>query len=300
MCSANLCFDKFMIRKDVFMSTHKRTAARRSRHGTGRLLLFATLLSSVALFTIAANASAEQPTTVIASGFGSNTVKVSLPAMQQPERVSPLEQQFKSVNTSEQTPEKTDTPVNHKSEDWMLTLVNADHPLPDDYSPNLKLLTNGLRFDERAIEQLNAMLSAARAEGLSPVVCSAYRSIEYQGTLFRNQVTKQMSKGLSREQAEMEARKVVAYPGTSEHNLGLAADIVSFNDQLLNDAQADTPEVKWLLEHCHEYGFILRYPKDKTDITGIIYEPWHFRYVGVEAATEIMESGLCLEEYLAG
>lgn len=187
-----------------------------------------------------------------------------------------------------------------QGENWMLTLVNAENPLPDNHAPKLKSLDNGLQFDERAINQLNAMLSAAKAEGLSPLVCSAYRTIEKQRTLFNNQVKGRISKGMTQGQAEIAARKVVAYPGTSEHNLGLAADIVSRDYQLLDEAQADTPEVKWLMEHCGEYGFILRYPKDKMDITGIIYEPWHFRYVGIKAAKEIMTDGLCLEEYLAG
>lgn len=181
---------------------------------------------------------------------------------------------------------------------WMLTLVNAANPLPSTYSPPLASLRNDLQFDARAVSQLNLMLSDARAQGLHPVVASAYRSFEYQRQLFDNQVIKQMSRGLSRQQAETEARKVVAYPGTSEHNLGLAVDIVSIDYQHLDDAQAHTPEIKWLTEHCSDYGFILRYPHDKTDITGVIHEPWHFRYVGIGAARTIMESGLCLEEYL--
>ena len=278
------------------MNTHKRTVARRNRRRRrGKPLFFAALLSSIAIFTITASAIAEQSTTVTASGSGDDVSLVTY----RHESTYP-EKQPEIVNTLEQKYEKTDKQVYHKSDDWMLTLVNADNPLTNDYSPKLKSLTSGHKFDERAIDQLNAMLSAMRAQGLSPVVCSAYRTVEYQRTLFNNQVERQMTKGLSREQAEIEARKSVAYPGTSEHNLGLAADIVSINYQLLNDAQADTPEMKWLFEHCHEYGFILRYPKDKTDITGIIYEPWHFRYVGKETATEIMESDLCLEEYLAG
>lgn len=182
--------------------------------------------------------------------------------------------------------------------DWMLMLVNGENPLPDDYSPNLKKLKNGLEFDERAIDQLNAMLSAAKSQGLSPIVCSAYRSIERQKTLFNNQVNKYMAEGFNEEQAKVEARKYVAYPGTSEHNLGLAVDIVSANYQMLDEKQANTSEAKWLMEHCSEYGFILRYPKDKIHITGVSYEPWHFRYVGIQAAKEIMKDGITLEEYL--
>ena len=189
-------------------------------------------------------------------------------------------------------------PSRKNNEDWKLILVNDNHPLSDTYKPVLKTLSNGMQFDERAIDQLNLMLSDARAQGLSPVVCSAYRSVEYQQKLFNNQVKKLMSQGLDRQQAELEARKVVAYPGTSEHSLGLAADIVSFNYQHLDKAQANTTEVKWLTEHCSEYGFILRYPEGKTDTTGVIYEPWHFRYVGIDAAKAITESGQCLEEYL--
>lgn len=182
--------------------------------------------------------------------------------------------------------------------DWMLMLVNGENPLPDNYSPNLKKLNNGLEFDERAIDQLNAMLSAAKSQGLSPIVCSAYRSIERQKILFNNQVYKYMAEGFGQEQAEIEARKYVAYPRTSEHNLGLAVDIVSINYQMLDEKQANTPETKWLIEHCSEYGFILRYPKDKIHTTGVAYEPWHFRYVGVQAAQEIMKDSITLEEYL--
>ena len=184
------------------------------------------------------------------------------------------------------------------SEDWILMLVNSENPLPDTYVPKLESLSNGLKFDTRAIGQLNAMLSDARAQGLSPVVCSAYRTFEYQRKLFDKQIKKQMSRGLSRKKAEIEARKVVAYPGTSEHHTGLAVDIVASSYQHLDDAQGKTAEIKWITEHCSEYGFILRYPKNKTDITDIIYEPWHFRYVGIDTAKTIMESGECLEEYL--
>jgi D-alanyl-D-alanine carboxypeptidase len=196
------------------------------------------------------------------------------------------------------TPLDNVKPTQNVSEDWMLTLVNADNPLTDDYSPELKSLTNGLQFDERAIERLTVMLTAAGAQGLSPVVCSAFRTIERQRTLFNNKAAELTASGLSQTQAEAEALKSIAYPGTSEHNLGLAVDIVALSYQLLDEKQAATPENEWLLEHCAEYGFILRYPKGKEAITGIIYEPWHFRYVGAAAAREIMDGGLCLEEYL--
>ncbi len=181
---------------------------------------------------------------------------------------------------------------------WNLTLVNAEHPLPGDFSLETAQLPNGLEFDSRAYGALTAMLAAGEAEGLSFVVCSAYRTVEYQRTLFDDQVERYQARGYSRQEAgELTAREIMP-PGTSEHNLGLAADIVSLSYQLLDGAQANTAEQKWLMEHCWEYGFILRYPEDKQDVTGVIYEPWHYRYVGVEAAQAMRESGQCLEEYL--
>ena len=181
---------------------------------------------------------------------------------------------------------------------WYLTLVNAAHPLPDNFSVTTSTLPNGLAFDSRAFGALNDMLSAGRAQGLSFVVCSAYRSSAYQRQLFDNQVERYVNQGYSRAEAEALTAKAIMPPGTSEHNLGLAADIVSMDYQLLDENQANTAEQKWLMEHCWEYGFILRYPADKQSITGIIYEPWHYRYVGVEAALAMRESGQCLEEYL--
>lgn len=181
---------------------------------------------------------------------------------------------------------------------WSLILVNADSPLPEGYEPQLIDVGDGHSFDSRAAGYLVDMLEDARAEGLSPIICSSYRTIEKQTELFEAQTETYVAAGLSYDDALEKAKTAVAYPGTSEHNLGLAADIVATSYQLLDDAQGETAEVIWLHENCHKYGFILRYPEDKADITGIIYEPWHFRYVGVSAATEIMENGLCLEEYL--
>lgn len=179
-----------------------------------------------------------------------------------------------------------------------LTLVNQDTPMAEGYVPELAEVENGYRFDARAADKLKAMLAAARQAGLDPIICSAYRDNATQTGLYRKQVQKQIARGLDRAAAEEKARTVVAYPGTSEHQLGLAADIVARSYQLLDDQQAQTAEARWLKEHCAEYGFILRYPTDKTSLTGVIFEPWHYRYVGEEAAREIMGQGICLEEYL--
>lgn len=184
--------------------------------------------------------------------------------------------------------------------DWRLTLVNPWNALPEGYTMELKELSNGHAVDERCYPDLQDMMDACRREGLSPVICSSYRSMEKQTELFQNKVARLMARGLSRENGETEAAKSVARPGTSEHQLGLAVDIVDVGNQSLDSSQADTAVQKWLMEHCWEYGFILRYPEDKSGITGIIYEPWHYRYVGKDAAAAIYESGMCLEEYLAG
>jgi D-alanyl-D-alanine carboxypeptidase len=182
---------------------------------------------------------------------------------------------------------------------WALTLVNAANPLPADHAPELAVVGDGYLYDARAVDPLLAMLAGAREAGLSPMICSAYRSIDRQWELYEAKIAELVDYGYTQTDAEATAKTIIAYPGTSEHNLGLATDIVAEYYDTLDRTQADTPEAKWLTAHCAEYGFILRYPEDKTDITGIMYEPWHFRYVGVEAAKEIMSAGICLEEYLA-
>ena len=192
----------------------------------------------------------------------------------------------------------SEEPVIVDRDAWYLTLVNPWNPIPEDYSMTLKQLSNGHSVDERCYPDLQAMLDACRAAGLSPLICSAYRSYEKQQSLYQNRIDRFVAEGYSREKATVEAGKIVAVPGTSEHHLGLAVDIVDVNNQNLDTSQENTAVQKWLMEHSWEYGFILRYPNDKSEITGIIYEPWHYRYVGKDAAKEIYTQGVCLEEYL--
>ena len=200
--------------------------------------------------------------------------------------------------TEVQTPPEPLIPEVSEENLWMTRLVNSTSLLEEGYVPELAVVNSaGYKFDARAAEDLKAMLEAARSEGLSPMICSSYRSWEQQNTLFDKQVVKQQNMGLPYEEAYEKAKTVVAFPGTSEHQTGLAADIVATSHQMLDDSQEQTAEQQWLMEHCWEYGFILRYPKDKSDITGIIYEPWHYRYVGHEVAQYIHENSLCLEEY---
>lgn len=183
-------------------------------------------------------------------------------------------------------------------EEWELMLVNPWNPIPRDYEVELIELSNGHSVDKRAYPDLQDMMDDARAEGLYPIICSSYRTNQRQRELFKNQVDKYVAAGMTAEEAEIEAAKWVAIPGTSEHQTGLAVDIVALDYQILDEGQEDTPEQKWLMENSYRYGFILRFPTDKSDVTGIHYEPWHYRYVGKEAAAEMYSKGVCLEEYL--
>lgn len=192
----------------------------------------------------------------------------------------------------------TPAPAQAKEIEWNLRLVNAGNSLPEDYSVELTQLSNGLSVDTRCYPKLQEMMDACRAEGLQPLICSAYRSQELQEELFQNKISQLLEQGYSEDTARKEAGTYVAVPGTSEHQLGLAVDIVDLHNQLLDESQEKTAVQQWLLAHSWEYGFILRYPSEKGEITGIAYEPWHYRYVGQAAAEEIHTLGVCLEEYL--
>lgn len=182
-----------------------------------------------------------------------------------------------------------------------LTLVNDKNPLPEDYNYGEGLTTIDFKYHNGQLDQIKegvwpymkAMIEAAWADGVELYVWSPYRSYATQDMLFQKQVNRCLEKGISREDAENEAATVVARPGTSEHNTGLAAD---FN--MASDRFETTEMYKWMCENAEDYGFILRYPKDKTDITGVIYESWHWRFVGINTAKEMNELGVTLEEYL--
>lgn len=185
-----------------------------------------------------------------------------------------------------------------KDDDWKLTLVNGSYPLAADYAPKLVQIEQDKLVDERIVGDLQQMLSDARAAGLQPFICSAYRDYGYQRQVFNETMVQWIANGYAPLDAYDETAKSVAIPGTSEHATGLALDITSSEFVELDERQAETAEAKWLSENCWKYGFILRYPLDKSDITGIVFEPWHYRYVGKEAAKEITEKGVTLEEYL--
>lgn len=184
-----------------------------------------------------------------------------------------------------------------------IDVVNPWNAVADGYDPDLVSLDihygkSGSQVSAVCLDALKQMIDDCNSQCTRVYVVSSYRTYEYQAKLFENRIQRFQNQGYSRSEAETLAATVVARPGTSEHHLGLAVDIVDNNNWSLTDEQADMPGQKWLMEHCWEYGFILRYPKDTTDSTGIIWEPWHYRYVGKELAEELHECGLTLEEYL--
>lgn len=185
-----------------------------------------------------------------------------------------------------------------KTEQWNLILVNPWNEVPEDYEVKLTRLKNGQAVDSRCYPMLQQMMDDCRADGLNPYICASYRTMKKQKALFADKVKRVLLEGCPKDEAEDEAAKTVARPGTSEHQLGLALDIVDADDPQLETWQEDTPVQQWLMKNSWKYGFVLRYPPEKSSITGIIYEPWHYRYVGRQAAEEMYTRGLCLEEYL--
>ena len=184
------------------------------------------------------------------------------------------------------------------AEDWSLLLVNNRHPIPENYEFTLGTIRGSLQCDERIIPSFLSMLQAAKEDGVTLEVCSPYRTLDRQEHLFDRKIVRYMKRGMSYMEAYKLAARVVNVPGTSEHQIGLALDIYTDSYKTLDEGFGETAAGIWLRENCAEYGFILRYPKGKEYITGIEYEPWHFRYVGKTAAKEIMEQGLTLEEYV--
>ncbi|MBO4951196.1 MAG: M15 family metallopeptidase [Clostridia bacterium] len=183
---------------------------------------------------------------------------------------------------------------------WNLVLANPWNKLPEDFTVELSDIGGGHMVDSRIVDDLNQMMSDLARAGHSAFICSSFRTNTKQTTLYNNEVNEYLAMGYSEEEAAVEAGKWVAVPGTSEHQTGLAVDIMSNYYLKLDKGQEDTEEQKWLMENSWKYGFVLRYPNDKSHITGIYYEPWHYRYVGKDAAKEMFERDVCFEEYLLG
>ncbi|WP_443595693.1 M15 family metallopeptidase [Agathobacter sp.] len=176
---------------------------------------------------------------------------------------------------------------------WNLILVNKDYKIPSGYDPELTELSNGQKVDSRIYPQLQKMFDDARAAGLELFVREGYRTTQEQQKIMDEKIEEYRAEGYSNSEAKELAEKYVAIPGTSEHQLGLSVDINADTSKCSSDAV-----YAWLAENAYKYGFIKRYPSEKVEITGINNEPWHYRYVGTEAAAQMQESGLCLEEYI--
>lgn len=195
-----------------------------------------------------------------------------------------------------------------------LMLLNNDYELPEDFKWDLVYWKNGKSVDalslnspeydsvdavdRAAYQPLKDLFKAAEDAGVPLELVSAYRSISLQDRLFTRSVNSYINQGYSKQQAIEKANYARTFSGTSEHNTGLGFDILQKGSYYLTSQFEKTEQFKWLIENAEDYGFILRYQKDKIDITGIMYEPWHFRYVGVEHAKKINELGMCLEEYI--
>lgn len=211
-------------------------------------------------------------------------------------QVSQLEQTLAQTESPlEQLPE---LPFTVDFDAWNYILVNETNLLPQEHEVTLQRVQNGQYVDERIADDLNAMLEDASDAGLPLLLCSSYRTYEKQDQLVKNSIRDFMRKGMTYKDAFFETRRTIALTGASEHHTGLALDIVGKSHQSLDAAQANTKEAKWLKANAYRYGFILRYPADKTELTGIDFESWHYRYVGREAAAYITENNLCLEEFL--
>lgn len=189
------------------------------------------------------------------------------------------------------------TEITIPEDDWNLVLVNRNYILKEGYTPKLEeaVAGSGVYLDYRVAPHYQKMYDAAKADGVTLTPNSGYRSYETQKNNFNNKINLYVSQGYDKVTATQNAARIILPPGTSEHNAGLAMDIGWVTEDFENSAA-----FAWLSEHAQDYGFIMRYPKseDKQSITEIIYEPWHWRYVGVEAAQSMKQTGQVLEEYL--
>ena len=189
------------------------------------------------------------------------------------------------------------------SQGQSILVANPWNAIPEGYEPDLVALSTdisveGSHVDRSCYDALLQMITDCNKECPQVCVVSSYRTHEYQTNSYNRKVQSYLDKGYSQADAEKEAATIIAKPGTSEHQLGLAVDIIDTRLWALEEEQATLPAQKWLMDNSWKYGFILRYPKDKMNETGIIYEPWHYRYVGVDVAKELHDSGLTLEAYL--
>lgn len=294
-------------------SSQARRKKARQRRQRNRILFVLAVLLLVVVIVVATftgngkegNASSEVssvPSGVIEIPSNSTvSSEVSKVESTVPSEVSKVESTVSKNNSSTSSPNiEDDIKITDTNVAWNLILVNPKNKLPSSFkvatSKVTAKYTTGDRdyyFDSRAIDDLHAMCQAALDDGVRLSICSTYRTYDYQKNLYEKRVKRCMNEeGLSEAAARVKAATIVAIAGTSEHNLGLAVDFYPVTEQF-----EKTEQYKWLNKHAEEYGFIMRYPTSKKEITGIIYEPWHYRYVGKDVALEMKSKGICFEEY---
>lgn len=222
------------------------------------------------------------------------------PPIEQHEETQVQVTEVETVAPTETVTEAPTTPPTESAVDKSkIVLVNRTNFIDEDYVPELKSLDNGMQVSVECWGYLKTMIGACETQGMNPVICSAYRPYSEQEELFNEKVNDLLPEYDYNEMAAYyEAQRYVARPGASEHQLGLAVDIVDMNNQNLEEYQEDTPTQMWLINNSWKYGFILRYPDGTDNYIGVKYEPWHYRFVGIDAAREIHEQGVCLEQYL--
>jgi len=212
---------------------------------------------------------------------------------------NPSSNLIKTSAVADSAKNEPDTSKYNVSDNWSLILINVDHPYPEGYLPNVTTVDNGQQTDVRCASELTQMLADCRSAGYDPLVISGYRNHDEQILDFNSMTQMYVSAGYSEEDARAKTAESVAIPGTSEHEAALSVDIGSEHNTAVDSSQDNEAVQEWLHNNCWKYGYVLRYPEGKEDVTKIIYESWHYRYVGVTAAKVMYDENLCLEEYLA-
>lgn len=236
----------------------------------------------------------------------STTTETTTQAPEEPssEEEEPLSEEIPDESSTEPEESSTEAPTNWASYDpvaelagekWALTLINKAYPLDKKYSPTLSPVVEGssVTADSRVSEAYQLMYADALTAGYVLTPYSGYCSYQGQQTIYNNKIQSFIFQGMTEDEAKQNAEKRIEPAGCSENGAGLSVDIISASAGF-----ASTDEYKWLTQNAFKYGFVLRYPDDKTDVTGMIYQPWHWRYVGIDAATEMKNNNQCLEEYL--
>ena len=240
---------------------------------------------------------------ILCRGKGYNKIPIDLAETTTEAIVETTTEPVQEITTE---PEETTTqaPVqwdNYKpqnelaGENWALTLINKKYPLEKSYSPTLAPVIDGsdIKVDARVAEAYKLMYADALSQNIVLTPYAGYYSFNRQKDNYDNKVNSLISNGMTYEEAVLNTEKRIGAAGTNESGAGLSVDIVKASSSFASDN-----EYKWLTENAHTYGFVLRYPEDKQEITGMIFQPWHWRYVGVTAATEMKNNNQCLEEYL--